>query len=386
LTADYEFQGTLASSVPGAPALTDAGPGANAFQTDSVLGNEQQVLAFPKDNGLALTPASSIIPSGGYSIVMLVRLHFVDGYRRLIDFANGTLDNGFYVLSGGLALYPDAGATGLAQVPADKYVQIALTRSAGGVVDGYIGQTPAVGPYDDSTTGDAAITSAETLRFFIDDASVSGEDSDGAVARIRIYDGVLSAAEIGALAPAAPPVQGKAVDVGTVSGQVLVKLPGQAGFQPLSGAEQIPVGATVDATHGRVRLTSAANPSGRTQSADFYEGAFRVGQKHGHALTTLDLSGGHRSVCARAASSRAGPEAIIARGHPIRRLWGSGKGRYTTRGSSASATVRGTTWLTEDFCDGTLVRVRHGTVVVRDFARHATVVVHAHHSYFARAR
>jgi hypothetical protein len=38
-----------------------------------------------------------------------------------------------------------------------------------------------------------------------------------------------------------------------------------------------------------------------------------------------------------------------------------------------------------DRCDGTLTRVRRGTVVVRDFRRRKSIVVHAGHSYLARA-
>jgi hypothetical protein len=383
LKADYDFQGTRASSVAGAPALTDAGPGTNAFQTDTVLGNQQQVLTFPKDNGLALTSTNSIISSGSYSVVMLVRLDQIGGYRRLIDFTDGMVDNGFYALGGQLVLYPAATGNSAGLVPANTYVQIALTRDAAGTVNGYINRTLALGPYDDSRAADAAITSSNILRFFIDDTAVPGEDSAGAVARIRIYDGPLTAAEVAALAPTLPPVQGKAVDVGAVSGKVLVKLPGQAAFQLLSGSEQIPVGATVDATLGRVRLTSAVDTHGKTQSADFYSGGFRLTQKRGQALTALQLVGGHSSACPHAASADLGPVAIAARRHPRRRLWGSGRGSYATSGSTASATVRGTTWLTEDFCEGTLVSVRRGTVVVRDFVRHRTIIVHAPHSYFA---
>jgi hypothetical protein len=48
--------------------------------------------------------------------------------------------------------------------------------------------------------------------------------------------------------------------------------------------------------------------------------------------------------------------------------------------------VRGTEWVTEVRCDGTLVQVSEGVVVVRDFARRRTVPVRAGQSYFARAR
>ena len=46
--------------------------------------------------------------------------------------------------------------------------------------------------------------------------------------------------------------------------------------------------------------------------------------------------------------------------------------------------MRGTFWLTEDRCDGTLVKVRRGVVGVRDFAKKKTFTVRKGHSHFAR--
>jgi hypothetical protein len=66
-------------------------------------------------------------------------------------------------------------------------------------------------------------------------------------------------------------------------------------------------------------------------------------------------------------------------------LWGNGKGTFRTDGKYGSATVRGTIWLTQDRCDGTLTTVRRGTVSVRDFKRRKAVSVKAGHSYLARA-
>ena len=67
------------------------------------------------------------------------------------------------------------------------------------------------------------------------------------------------------------------------------------------------------------------------------------------------------------------------------KLWGNGKGRFRTSGKYSSATVRGTFWLTEDRCDGTLTTVKRGIVDVRDFVRKKTLAVKAGHSYLARA-
>ena len=69
-----------------------------------------------------------------------------------------------------------------------------------------------------------------------------------------------------------------------------------------------------------------------------------------------------------------------------RRLWGDGKGKFRTQGSFSSATVRGTRWLTEDSCNGTLTKVKRGTVTVRDFAKKRNVTVRAGKQYFARKK
>jgi hypothetical protein len=67
-------------------------------------------------------------------------------------------------------------------------------------------------------------------------------------------------------------------------------------------------------------------------------------------------------------------------------LWGKGPGQFRTKGRYAAATVRGTWWLTQDRCDGTLVRVRQGIVEVRDLVRKRTVLVRTGKSYLARKR
>ena len=82
------------------------------------------------------------------------------------------------------------------------------------------------------------------------------------------------------------------------------------------------------------------------------------------------------------------PSPFVFRGNsrkPVRRLWGNGHGRFTTKGRYSSATVRGTKWLTQDQCNGTLTVVKRGVVQVRDFRRHKTLNVKAGRSYLAPA-
>jgi hypothetical protein len=71
---------------------------------------------------------------------------------------------------------------------------------------------------------------------------------------------------------------------------------------------------------------------------------------------------------------------------PGRKLWGSGDGNYTSSGSHGAATVRGTTWLVADRCDGsTLFKVEEGTVWVNDFVKDIQVVLQAGESYVAKS-
>ena len=182
-----------------------------------------------------------------------------------------------------------------------------------------------------------------------------------------------------------PPRYDQTVDIAPVSGKVLIRLPGFGKFEPLSSAEQIPVGSTIDATDGRLRLTTAKGQSEATETADFYSGEFKVLQAaQGKPTTELDLSGLNLGTCrtGKRGSRR------LARSHrkATNGLWGDGHGSYVTKGHAGSATVRGTIWLTEDRCDGTLFKAKRDTVVVRDFTRHRTVILHTGQHYLAPAR
>jgi hypothetical protein len=193
-------------------------------------------------------------------------------------------------------------------------------------------------------------------------------------------------AAIGPDGGASPPVPGKSVAVGVVSGKVFVT--SKAGKRTrLTGGATIAVGSKVDTRQGRVRLTSAATGTGTTtQTADFYQGTFAVRQSlpkgnRAAALTTdIVLTGASRSQCG-GGSARAA--AVSKKKKVLSKLWGNGKGKFRTKGKYSSATVRGTIWLTEDRCDGTLTTVKRGSVSVRDRRRHKTVIVKAGHSYFA---
>jgi hypothetical protein len=179
------------------------------------------------------------------------------------------------------------------------------------------------------------------------------------------------------------PQPGVIVGARAVSGRVLVKEPGTSKFVELEGVTEIPVGSQVDTTRGVISLTAGLG-GGRTNTSQFYSGLFTIFQKKArNAFMTLRLDGGNFRVCGGRALSTLNADA--KRKRPVRKLWGNGKGRYQTRGRYSSATVRGTKWLVQDRCDGTLTRVLRGVVLVRDFRARKNVTVRAGQSYLAKA-
>jgi hypothetical protein len=160
------------------------------------------------------------------------------------------------------------------------------------------------------------------------------------------------------------PKTGKSIVVQRASGTVLISKRGSRKATRLgSRAVALPVGSSVDTSRGTVRLTSTHNRSGsKLQSAVFYDGAFTVTQSKGSTpVTELALAGGDFSGCA-AQKKRTGVFRVNAAASARRKLWGRGKGRDRTRGRNGTATVRGTTWLTEDLCEGTMATARSGVI------------------------
>jgi hypothetical protein len=183
-----------------------------------------------------------------------------------------------------------------------------------------------------------------------------------------------------------PPRFGHTLDIGLVSGTVIVTPPGKQPFKLDAQDRSIPIGSLLDTTHGRVDLRAAplpgTAPAAEVQDAEFYQGKFRVRQAPGSPVTDVLLAGGSTAGC----KPQLGAQASRALPHRVIRLLGaSGKGGFRTRGRYAAATVRGTVWTTTDYCDGTLVSVQRDVVSVLDLVRHKTVTVTAGHRYFAKA-
>jgi streptogramin lyase len=190
--------------------------------------------------------------------------------------------------------------------------------------------------------------------------------------------------------PAKPePEFGKSVVV-EPEGKVRVKAP-DGEWESLPADAELPVGAMLDTRRGTVALSSTGCRGG-TQTGTFGGGIFSVRQpRSGCGRVDVYLRGGNFKSCprltARQRRARGSRTATASRTRRVRQLWGRDSGgRFRSHGRHSHATVRGTRWLTVDRCDGTLTRVTQGSVAVRDFTRHRTVVVRAGHSYVAKSR
>jgi hypothetical protein len=169
-----------------------------------------------------------------------------------------------------------------------------------------------------------------------------------------------------------------------------LRLPRGHRFFGLTGELGIPFASTVRPGMGGIRLAIATTRRGASRQALLSGGAFSPRPRRATpSATVLRLVGGSFAACR--ASDRRGARITAAGRKPVRRLrakvdpqkrkrkpWVYVRGRYSIGGS------RGTTWLTEDRCDGTWTRVLEGTVHVRDLVRNRTVVLHAGEDYLAR--
>ena len=180
----------------------------------------------------------------------------------------------------------------------------------------------------------------------------------------------------------APPEQGETANLVPISGKVLVDIPHDGlGFIPIEDAVQVPIRTKVDTRNGRVELTTETEDGG-TQSADFYDGIFRIRQGKRDDLTVARLLG--RQQCTPAAGAGSGRNALASRKRKPS-LWGSGSGNFASSGNHGSASVRGTTWLIFEQCGGiTGTFVKEGRVAFKNFYTGRTRLVRKGQTAFAR--
>jgi hypothetical protein len=181
--------------------------------------------------------------------------------------------------------------------------------------------------------------------------------------------------------PGTQPEEGSSLVLVRTAGQVKIQTP--AGFQTVGeGSKKIRLGTFVDATHGRVTLTSASDTHGSYQTGLFYGGKFKTRQRGSKRPVTEAYLKGPVGPCAKKNKGK-NASASAKRKRRSRHLWGDSHGNFRTVGKSSSASTRGTRWLTKDTCAGTVTIVKRGKVLVRDFATNGRHIVTAGHSFLA---
>ncbi len=189
VTHIYELNGSFADSL-GGPSMAPAGGslGATGY-------------SFGAGQGPNL---SNAINSSTYSIEMFFSIDATTGYRRLIDFKNLTSDNGLYNLNTELNFYPHTTGPAGAFV-AGQPVHVIVTRD--GASNQFIGYVDGVQQisFTDSLLDGTFTGLNNIIHFFKDDVAVPGEEASGFLDYVRIYDCVLSAAEVSDLAAGGSP-------------------------------------------------------------------------------------------------------------------------------------------------------------------------------------
>ena len=221
LAADYQVQDTFNSSVGSIGPLTIVGPtGGVTFQSDTVNGNPQQVLNIqasnttpPFDESGVQTQTNPFLSASNYSIVLLANFNLNTAdvvATKIFDFKNLSSDAGLYVnaASGTLAFIDGSGilqGTGGAALSSLTYAQIVLTRdSSTNLTSVYLNGTLAFSFTDNvglAVLGDSSMSGNSFLTLFKDDGmglggSILSESTQGNLARLRLYDGVLSPTDV----------------------------------------------------------------------------------------------------------------------------------------------------------------------------------------------
>ena len=126
-----------------------------------------------------------------------------------------------------------------------------------------------------------------------------------------------------------------------------------------------------------MRLTSAAG-GGKTQTADFYKGQFKITQTKGKKPDHPARAQRHaelRQGVSRGQEEEEGPQPV-----------GRRQGQLPHQGPPRGGDRARHQWFTKDTCDKHEDHVKRGVVQVRDFVKRKNVTVKKGHSYVARKK
>jgi hypothetical protein len=180
LVHQYRFDGSLADDIAG-PSIVSLGGTVAAGH-----------YVFGMNEGLVLNENLG----AQYTLDFVYNLASQTSYRKLVDFAAGTSDNGVYTLNGQATLFINGPLGGGAAIPNNTDSQLTVTRTGAGVVNAYLNKQLVLTHTDSSN----ALVFGNVARFFMDDGVQGSEASSGEVDFLRIYDTALTGQEVGNLA------------------------------------------------------------------------------------------------------------------------------------------------------------------------------------------
>jgi hypothetical protein len=354
----------------------------NAVDGNPVTVTNAQLEAYGQLGPLTLTGSSldvgQSLPGAGFATAPAVRL---DGRSNVLF----TIPGGGFVAGSDYSQLRSTGPVALGGAQLEVRV--------GSDVVGALCPAPAMGTAYTLVTTNGALTGT----FDVPDGNVltlGGSFSTCPVAipyalRIDYHESGSPQTVTATVVPAPPPgVRPGVAGAAPVSGTVLVRRPGQTTFRVLKRGALLPAGSELDTTSGRVRLFVATNRQGGTTEAELYSGRFVFRQTGGARPRTEFTLSQPLDGCPRVRARGSVAEASRRRHrHRARHVWVTEDGgSFDTRGQYVGTSVQGTTWLTGDTCTTSVVKVKEGTVTVRDLVRHRTVRLHAGQTYTARKR
>jgi hypothetical protein len=187
------------------------------------------------------------------------------------------------------------------------------------------------------------------------------------------------------------PVAGITANLTVLQGTVLISVPSHtaraarasgptsSSYVALKGTNTIPVGATIDARNGTLRLATAADYRGaldrrhRLQQGTFSDAFFTIEQltaqqqrrrNHGRRATGTPPTNLRLVTPVEAvAAADCHPKGAAGKG-VVRALSGRANGFFRVIGAASTTIVHNATWTVEDRCDGTLTQVGRGRATV----------------------
>lgn len=217
--ASYLFNGNLNAQEAGVTALTPVDPSSlNFFSTDTVFGQTRTVYNFigganppSLQSGLSLNTTGLLTSNNQYSVNTIFEFtpganNNATGWRRILDVQNRQSDNGFYVNpSSRLAIFPVSGGGIWTN---NTFHQVVLTVDSSNNVNTYFDGTFA---FTATTTVMNINNPSNLINFFLDNIVGGGqrEYSNGKIALVELYNGVLTQSDVTALYsnpfPSTPP-------------------------------------------------------------------------------------------------------------------------------------------------------------------------------------